>query len=56
MIVKSNVLCVSVLLLPESCVFLAAVKLALIREKLAFAPHSNPVIAYFNELLAYCDC
>ena len=41
--VNSNALCVSVLLLPESCVFLAAAKFALIREKLAFAPHSNSV-------------
>jgi len=41
--------------LPKSCVFLAAAKFALIREKLAFAPHSNPVIACFNELLVYCD-
>jgi len=52
-VVKSNALCVGVLILPESCVFLAAAKFALIREKLAFAPHSNPVIACFNELLAY---
>ena len=55
MVVKSNALCVSVLLLPESCVLLAAAKLALIREKLAFAPHRNPVIACFNELLTYND-
>jgi len=54
-VVKSNALCVSVLILPESCVFLAAAKFVLIREILAFAPHSNPVIAYFNELLAYND-
>ena len=55
MVIKSNALYVSVLIVPESCVSLAAAKFVLIREILAFAPHSNPVIACFNELLAYND-
>ena len=55
MVVKSNALCVSVLILSESCVFSVATKFALIREKLAFAPHGNLVIACFNKLLAYND-
>ena len=55
MVVKSNALCVSILIEPESCVFSAAAKFVLIREILAFAPHSNPIIACFNKLFAYND-